>query len=62
MFLSNLETSGNRYNDVTSPMSRYQVQLRVQHLLRKYDTDLSCLIFLVFVYVLDNFQMLVSVV
>ena len=57
MFLSNFETSENRYNEVTSPMSRYQGQLKVQHLLRKYDTDLSRLIFLVFAYVLlDNSQ------
>ena len=38
-------------------MSMYQGQLKVQHLLRKYDSDLSRLIFLVFAYILDNFQM-----
>ena len=59
MFLSNFKITEKRLNEVTSPMSGYQGQLKVQDLLRKCDTDLSRLIFLVFVYILDNLHMLV---
>ena len=43
MFLSNFKITEKRLNEVTSPMSGYQGQLKVQDLLRRCDTDLSCL-------------------
>ena len=51
MFLSNFEISEKKYNELTSPISGHQGQLKLQDLLRKYDTDLS------WKCVLDNLQM-----